>query len=265
MIGSQRNQGSTKPVKYKDSSLTICRSQNWSEWVHPRDQGKKYTLGLVGAGDLESQDLDACFNLIDQTSGEDYRKSSVGWHPAAKKKEMRSPDLRYILVKDSDGAISGFTSMMPTFENGEPVVYCYEIHLKPELQGLVNVNRNGTLALSDTRIRADHCLDVLARTGLGKRLMGYLVEAAESMPSVQKVMLTCFVCNDKARMFYEKLGFGVDEFSPRERKLRGGKTVIPDHIIMSRRTRTTTPRKRSKEGSKSTTLEEMPNDKQCLV
>lgn len=47
---------------------------------------------------------------------------------------MRSPDLRYILVKDHAGVIQGFTSMMPTFENNEPVVYCYEIHLLPELQ-----------------------------------------------------------------------------------------------------------------------------------
>lgn len=62
-------------------------------------------------------------------------------------KEMRSPDLRYILVKeaaaaaaadvdgDDGGKICGFTSLMPTFEEGEAVVYCYEIHLLEELRG----------------------------------------------------------------------------------------------------------------------------------
>lgn len=99
---------------------------------------------------MSESDLDACFDLIEETSGDDYRHSSFGWHPAVKKKEMRSPDLRYILVKadgkagkeergdvDGDGkdSIYGFMSMMPTFENGEPVVYLYEIHLRPELQG----------------------------------------------------------------------------------------------------------------------------------
>lgn len=83
-------------------------------------------------------ELEACFNLVVETSGEHYRGSSAGWHPAAKKKEMRSPDLRYILVKNADGVLMGFTSMMPTFENHEPVIYCYEIHLKPELQGWVS-------------------------------------------------------------------------------------------------------------------------------
>lgn len=57
------------------------------------------------------------------------------WQPDKKVKEMHSGDLRYILVKDAAGTIQGFTSLMPTFEEGQPVVYCYEIHLKPELRG----------------------------------------------------------------------------------------------------------------------------------
>ena len=61
---------------------------------------------------MTDEELDACFDLVEKTSGDDYRSSSVGWHPAAKKKEMRLPDLRYILVKDSIGQIRGFTSMM---------------------------------------------------------------------------------------------------------------------------------------------------------
>lgn len=48
---------------------------------------------------------------------------------------MKSDGLRYILVKDGDGDLRAFTSLMPCFEEGEPVVYCYEIHLKPELRG----------------------------------------------------------------------------------------------------------------------------------
>ncbi len=84
--------------------------------------------------------MDACFSLIESSSGDDYRNSSAGWHPEAKRKEMRSPGLRYVLVaRDGgggrDAAVDGFTSLMPTFENGEPVVYCYEIHLSAGLQG----------------------------------------------------------------------------------------------------------------------------------
>jgi hypothetical protein len=48
---------------------------------------------------------------------------------------MKSEDLRYILLKDKAGDVVAFTSLMPCFEEGEPVVYCYEIHLKPEVRG----------------------------------------------------------------------------------------------------------------------------------
>ncbi|PNY24538.1 N-acetyltransferase [Tolypocladium capitatum] len=163
-------------------------------------------MSLARPADLSDGELDVCFRLLDETSGDDYRNSSVGWHPAAKKKEMRSPDLRYVLVKDGTGEVKGFTSMMPTFENGEPVVYCYEIHLGPDLRG----------------------------TGLARQLMGYLGAAAEHIPSVAKVMLTCFASNARARAFYQRLGFAVDAFSPRERRLRGGRVVVPDYVILSR-------------------------------
>ncbi|KAM5355448.1 hypothetical protein ACJ41O_002094 [Fusarium nematophilum] len=182
-------------------------SQDWTEWKHPQCEAV-FTLSLSRPAVMRDEELEACFGLVDETSGADYRSSSLGWHAAMKKKEMRSPDLRYILVKDGDDSIKGFASMMPTFENHEPVVYCYEIHLKPELQG----------------------------TGLGRKLMGYLMDVAENIPTVEKVMLTCFVSNASGLKFYDKLGFRKDDFSPRERKLRGGKVVIPDFVILSRPT-----------------------------
>lgn len=119
---------------------------------------------------------------------------------------MKSPELRYILVKDEErDIVKGFTSLMPTYEEGQPVVYCYEIHLKPELQG----------------------------TGLGSLLMSFLIKVAERLPPITKVMLTCFLANERGLNFYEKLGFETDEISPVERKLRG-KVVKPDYVIMSR-------------------------------
>ncbi|KAL2874066.1 N alpha-acetyl-transferase [Colletotrichum sp. CLE4] len=146
-------------------------------------------------------------------------------------KEMKSEGLRYVLVKKSDVSvpessaagkdageeggevaddkICGFTSLMPTFEEGEAVVYCYEIHLLEELRG----------------------------TGVGRTLMDYLVKVAKSIPIIEKVMLTCFIANADARAFYEKLGFEIDALSPVERKLRFGKVFVPDYVIMSKRVR----------------------------
>ncbi|KAL0934843.1 N-acetyltransferase [Colletotrichum truncatum] len=196
----------------------LQQSEDWASWTHP-STSKQYTLSLKSPARLSTDEMQACFDLIEYTSGADYRASSSGWKPAHKIKEMRSPELRYILVKEtpapaqddesSEGRICGFTSLMPTFEEGEPVVYCYEIHLMEELRG----------------------------TGMGRKLMDYLVTVAESIPIIEKVMLTCFVANATARGFYEKLGFERDALSPVERKLRFGKVFVPDYVIMSRRIR----------------------------
>jgi len=72
--------------------------------------------------------------LIELTSLEDYKKSRGGWKPNAKRKEMRLLDLKYLIVKHGDH-IKGFCSFMPTTEDEYFVIYCYEIHLVPSLQG----------------------------------------------------------------------------------------------------------------------------------
>ncbi|PNP58560.1 hypothetical protein THARTR1_01576 [Trichoderma harzianum] len=172
----------------------IKPSQEWTRWIHPLTQ-KSYSLEFLSSHELSKDDLRTCFGIIETTSGMDYKNSSVGWHPAMKRKEMKSPDLRYILVKDDGGAVKGFTSLMPTFENHEPVL-----------------------------------------SGLGKHLMNQLITIAENIPSTKKVMLTCFTSNLNGLKFYEKLGFTKDDFSPRDRTLRGGKVVRPDYVILSRGT-----------------------------
>ncbi|KAM0262878.1 hypothetical protein ACHAQJ_001469 [Trichoderma viride] len=176
-------------------------SQGWTSWTHPLTQ-QSYSLGFLSSHDLSKDDFRSCFDIIEFTSGADYKNSSVGWHAAMKKKEMKSPDLRYILVKDEAGTVKAFTSLMPTFENHEPVVYCYEVHL----------------------------------SGLGKHLMNFLITIAENIPATKKVMLTCFTSNINGLKFYENIGFTKDEFSPRDRTLRGGKVVRSDYVILSRAT-----------------------------
>ncbi|SPO02098.1 uncharacterized protein DNG_04771 [Cephalotrichum gorgonifer] len=181
-------------------------SPAWSsEWMHP-NTGAKYSLQLSRTSALSDDDLKGCFNLVEETSGADYRSSAGGWHPREKKTEMASEDLRYILVKDNSGDLRAFTSLMPCFEEGEPVVYCYEIHLKPELRGC----------------------------GLGKLMIGFLVTVAENLPPITKVMLTSFLSNEQALKFYKGMGFEKDAISPEPRKLRYGKVFSPDYVIMSK-------------------------------
>lgn len=182
---------------------------------------------------MTHDELQACYDLVEKTSGDDYRASADGWHPKKKMVEMKSAELRYILVRDENNDLRGFTSLMPTWEDGEPVVYCYEIHLEDELHGYVVACR----AID----RPNHHVPFLraltglsSSTGLAVLLMGFQEAIAQSIPIVEKVMLTCFKSNTKALAFYRKLGFVKDALSPDERRLRGGKVFVPDYLIMSR-------------------------------
>lgn len=125
----------------------------------------------------------------------------------AKRVEMRDPDLRYILIKDAVGHLCAFTSLMPTMEEGQAVVYCYEIHLDSALRG----------------------------TGLADLLMGFLETVAANIQVMDKVMLTVFTCNARAVKFYQRFGFSTDDISPQPRKLRNGVIKVPDYAIMSKR------------------------------
>ncbi|GFN12987.1 hypothetical protein AtubIFM56815_006529 [Aspergillus tubingensis] len=172
---------------------------------------QRYKLSIHSAASIPTSDLNACFDLIEETSSEAYRNSSTGWSPSKKKKEMKLPDMKYLVVRreeltpsDGEGDVVGFMSFMITYEDGKEVVYLYEIHLSSEVQ----------------------------KQGLGKRLLLVLMEIGRRV-GVEKAMLTVFTSNGVAQRLYEAIGFDTDEYSPRPRRLRNGMVKEPDYRIMS--------------------------------
>lgn len=173
---------------------------------------------IKAASQLYPEDLDDCFNFIEQTSRADYEASSMGWSPAKKQKEMRLPDLKYLLLlatkyeteNDCDGEyvnkVIGFLSFMPTYEDGHRVFYIYEIHLHPSMQGF----------------------------GLGTILMKVAESIGRNTDELEKMMLTVFRSNGPAQRFYERLGWSVDENSPEWVQLRGGRRRDCDYQIWSK-------------------------------
>jgi ribosomal protein S18 acetylase RimI-like enzyme len=180
-----------------------------------------YTLDIHTAATIHVADLDACFGLIELTSSAAYKTSSMGWSPKEKRKEMKLPDMKYMILRravlDGDAAaaagsyesegsdFAGFLEYMVTYEDGYEVLYCYEIHLTPEVQG----------------------------QGLGEELMARF-ERVGARIGLEKAMLTVFKSNRRAIMFYEKVGYTEDESSPRPRKLRNGSVKEADYMIMSK-------------------------------
>ncbi|KAI4088676.1 MAG: hypothetical protein LQ348_003653 [Seirophora lacunosa] len=167
-------------------------------------------IKLESSSTISAQEFEDCFNLIASSSASTYAASSIGWSPTKKRKEMKLPDLRYLLVVGSTShsavsSVEGFLSSMMTYEDGHEVVYCYELHLAPSLQ----------------------------RRGIGKHLMS-LIEHAGSSAGVEKSMLTVFVRNDAALRFYQKLGYTRDDYSPEPRTMRNGRSKMPTYTILSK-------------------------------
>ena len=180
-----------------------------------------YVLDIYTAKSIPDADFEACFGLVELTSSNAYDGSSVGWSPLKKRKEMKLPDMRYLIARQgsrtvnpnlngasapTQGQILGFLSFMVTYEDGKEVIYCYEIHMSPAAQGL----------------------------GLGKQLMLTLEDIGRRV-GLEKAMLTVFKSNTKALRFYDRLGFVVDEYSPQPRKLRNGTVKEADYLILSKR------------------------------
>ncbi|PWY93577.1 GNAT family acetyltransferase Nat4 [Aspergillus sclerotioniger CBS 115572] len=192
--------------KYIPSECLIYKGRNAASSDKSQPQ---YKISIYDASTIPKTDLNQCFDLIEETSSNAYRESSTGWSPTKKRKEMKLPDMKYLVVcregsEYAEDGVVGFLSFMVTYEDGKEVIYCYEVHLASKVQGL----------------------------GLGKRLMLMLLEIGRRV-GMEKAMLTVFRSNGLAQGLYEALGFKTDEYSPRPRRLRNGTVKEPDYRIMS--------------------------------
>lgn len=165
---------------------------------------------------LRDSDFEACFQLVKQTSSNDYKCSNIGWKPKAKKEEMRHPDMIYLLIRmagasennDEPKDILGFLSFMFTYDDPphaeREVIYIYEIHLVEDLRG----------------------------RGLGTILIQFL-EFVTLECCITKTMLTVFKVNEPARNLYSRLGYTKDACSPEDKVVRR-RIIEADYIIMSK-------------------------------
>lgn len=188
-----------------EQTNTLSLDRLRAECIPPLDKfiqpgnGKEYIITLESSTSIAAADLAACFNLIRDTSADTYRNAGVGWSPTKKQKEMKLPDMRYLLVREcrsivwepveeespsppeesrsntKETEVGAFLSFMFTYEDGHEVIYCYELHVLPALRGC----------------------------GFGGHLMT-LMEGAGRRIGVQKAMLTVFLENSSALGFYRR-------------------------------------------------------------
>ncbi|KZZ96282.1 Acyl-CoA N-acyltransferase [Ascosphaera apis ARSEF 7405] len=220
------------PQSLRDFSFTLTPSNDTAaDDAESSGSGDgRYEIEIHDNTTIPPDMFEACFRLVEFTSAATYKTSSFGWSAAGKKEQMADEDMRFLVLvhreeqrddsksnaeipmetrrtasKKEHPEIGGFLSFMVTKEEGLPVIYVYEIHLHPMLQG----------------------------KGLGSKLLSF-VEFIGSSLQLDKVMLTAFKKNERAIQFYQRHGFEEDEISPRPTILRSGKLREWDYVILSK-------------------------------
>lgn len=82
-------------------------------------------LQIAGVDEMSSANLEACFALVRDNMKAMYSVSSFGWSAASKRREMREPDTKYVLLQN-DTELAGFASFQPTLEEGRLCFYMCE-------------------------------------------------------------------------------------------------------------------------------------------
>lgn len=190
----------------------------WSKNCQEHARKAQLRVELLVARDLAKVDLDPFFRIVEHTSGDHYRRSSIRWNPISKREEMADPAMIYIAIRadpstnvyfadDLKTDIIGFASFMFTHDDpphqDRAVAYVYEIHISENFRG----------------------------QKIGRFLMA-TVEQMANGAGVTKAMLTVFTRNKEAVMVYRKLGYIEDAASP-SRQTRAGVSKY-DYMIMSK-------------------------------
>lgn len=201
------------------------------------DTTRSTLLDIYSAATIPALDLEACLDLVELTSGEAYAASSGGWSRPKKRKEMRLPDMKYLIVRGEGGsaatqsprrdaadAPARASKATPAADEWEDIGF-EAVSGAEKVQGGVLGFLSFMVTYEDGK-EVIYCYEIHLSSeargkGIGRLLIGRMEEIGRAV-GLEKAMLTVFKSNTVARGFYEKGGYGVDESSPQPRRLRNG-------------------------------------------
>jgi len=190
-------------------------------FTRPGGLGGLTLLSAASPDALPPPTAAALFDLTASNMAPIYAASGFGWDPAAKARELRHSDARFLLAYHTQdvgpGAGAGAPPALPPaalpaafvhfrleMEAGRATLYIYEIQLAPAVR----------------------------RVGMG-RFMMLALELAARRGGLGQLMLTVQAGNGGAAALYEGLGYGTDPSSPGPGEGPGGGD--PTYRIMSKR------------------------------
>ncbi|KAK7463650.1 hypothetical protein VKT23_005591 [Stygiomarasmius scandens] len=146
-----------------------------------------YRTTCYSAEELSNSLREKLWSIFEENMFELYTKSSFGWDPEQKRKELFDPLSRFIVLFSSGQVeqVAGFCMFRFEYEDGVDILYCYELQICSSWK----------------------------RQNLGRYLMNSLSVIGTAW-RMEKIMLTVFLANSEARSFYRAIGFTLDPSSP---------------------------------------------------
>ncbi|XP_071562278.1 N-alpha-acetyltransferase 40 isoform X1 [Temnothorax nylanderi] len=141
-------------------------------------------LVCVKARDARSESLSWIMDIMERNMKDMYERSSWSWNAAEKRAELTEETAWYLIASCNDKFL-GFSHFRFDTDNGDLVLYCYELQLEPSVR----------------------------RKGLGRFMMSAL-ESMAYQNQMLKVVLTVFKHNPSAIQFFYALGYKLDNSSP---------------------------------------------------
>jgi GNAT superfamily N-acetyltransferase len=204
-MGRKSAKGKEKKIKKKEENTKLAAKLAIVEAANAQEDPmltlqpfKKYdrnglniSISCHRAQQLDESILDWAFELTKSNMQALYEMSEWGWNEKDKRDEMTDDRAWYLIAKDNSddsGRPVALVHFRFDIDNGDEVLYCYEIQLCPEVR----------------------------RKGLGKFMM-QILELMAFKVQMKKVMVTIFKNNtDSLEFFVNKLKYGVDETSPED-------------------------------------------------
>ncbi|XP_012226405.1 N-alpha-acetyltransferase 40 [Linepithema humile] len=154
-------------------------------------------LSCVRAKDAQEECLSWIFDIMERNMKDMYEESNWGWNASEKQTELTEETAWYLIASYNDKFL-GFSHFRFDVDNGDVVLYCYELQLEPSIR----------------------------RQGLGRFMMSAL-ESMASRNQMLKVVLTVFKHNPSAIRFFYTLGYKLDNSNP-------SASAHLDYIILSK-------------------------------
>ncbi|KAL7729334.1 hypothetical protein ACLKA6_008909 [Drosophila palustris] len=146
---------------------------------------EEFKLYCRAKSDMDAKTLKWTFKLAEQNVGPYYKQLKMGWKPKIKQAELNKNWARFLVALNQQNQPVAYTMFRFDMDDGDCVLYCYEIQISPEYQ----------------------------RKGLGKFMMETL-ESCARFWQLEKIMLTVLNNNESSLKFFKTLGYVTDETSP---------------------------------------------------